>query len=129
MTPGELKRRAQQKNLLTSALFAKDNDKLVDVQVITLQQHLKELAYAEAWQHPYTDTSELCERADVLMSTKYHSAKEFVFIENNRIVVGVNADKIDDAAVDYALVLLSQIEKFELGVRTEIGELIHAYDT
>lgn len=121
---------------MTNALLPSYNSAFVDVQIITLRQHLKELAYTEAWQHTtavekcsHCGMSLLQEQADVLMSTKYHSAKEFVSIGDDAIVVGVNADKVDDTTIDHALVLLSRIEKFEPGVRTEMGELIHVYDT
>jgi len=130
LTPGELKQRAQHQNLLTNAVFAAENDDFVDVQIITLQQYLSELAYTEAWQHSDVidgNMSALQQRADDLMRTKYAHAKEFVQVDDNRIVVGVATDIVDDSTVDYVVDLLSEVQEFKAGVRTEIGDLIQVY--
>lgn len=86
-----------------------------DIQIVTLYSHCVELA-EEVLQ------KQGCWKPNVLENQKYLQSvlpqiecQEFVRVLNDRVVVGVDVDTIDDNAVTRALSLLVQVEKFEVG--------------
>lgn len=131
MSRGTLRRLARQKNLLTDlTLFAEsEQEDFSEVQVITLDQYVKELALEHALndfgRHQLiVDVDEVHDRVNFLVETEYTSAKEFVSIEEEAIRIGVDRSEIDDAAIDYALSLLIQVENFSPGQRSEFGKKV-----
>ena len=131
MPRGTLKRRANQKRLLADlTIFAElEREEFSDVQVITLNQYVREFALAQT----LTELDDIMfmgkpeainERVNFLVETKYTSAKEFVFIEEDIIRIGVNRSEVDDAAIDHALSLLIQVENFNPGERFEFGDKV-----
>lgn len=132
MPRGTLRRRANQKNLLAdlTLLAEAEREEFADVQVITLKQHVKELALEDALddfgRHQHiADVSEMHNRVNFLVETKYTSAKEFVLIEEDTIRIGVDKSEINDHAIDYALSLLIQVESFNPGERYEFGSEVN----
>ncbi len=131
MPRGTLRRLANQKNLLAdlTILAESEREEFADVQVITLSQYAKELALEqtldESDSYGYIENmKELHKRVNFLIETKYTSAKEFVLIEEDAIRIGVNRSEVNDAAVDYALSLLIQVETFNPGERFEFGDKV-----
>ena len=131
MPRGTFRRLANQKNLLAdlTILAESEREEFADVQVITLSQYAKELALeqtlGESDSSGYIENmKELHKRVNFLIETKYTSAKEFVLIEEDAIRIGVNRSEVNDAAVDYALSLLIQVENFNPGERFEFGDKV-----
>jgi len=131
MRRGELQKRANQKNLLSRALeLSSGPEDMMLVQIMTLKQWLKEEAYSEAWnsaEYPHKSVKLIAER---LLKTTYGKGKEFIKVTEDLLQVVVNADEINDNAVDKAIILLSEMEQITPGTRIEIGETInvkHSY--
>lgn len=128
MSRGTLRRLARQKNLLADlTIFAEsEQEEFSDVQVITLNQYVKELGLEQALDefNRHDSVDELNNRVNFLVETEYTSAKEFVSIEKEVIRIGVDKSEIDDAAIDYALSLLIQVESFSPGQRFEFGKKV-----
>lgn len=131
MSRGTLRRLARQKNLLTDlTIFAEsEQEEFSDVQIITLNQYVKELALDHALRDfadiMFTGKADAVnDRVNFLVETEYTSAKEFVSIEQEAIRIGVNRSEIDNAAIDYALSLLIQVENFSPGQRSEFGKKV-----
>jgi hypothetical protein len=129
MTKGTLKARAHQKNLLTNLtlLAEAEQEEFADVHVVTLKQHVKDLALEEALddfgRHQLVgQIQDMHDRVNFLLETKYTSAKEYVLIEQDAVRIGVNKSEIDDHAIDYALSLLIQVESFNPGEKYEFGD-------
>lgn len=119
-----------QKNLLADiTIFAElEQEEFSEVQIITLSQHLKELALEQALkdfdrlQKPGNAYRELHEHVNILRETKYTSAKEFVLVTQDSVQVAINKPTIDDDAIDYALSLLLQVSTFNPGDKYEFGK-------
>jgi len=131
MPRGTLRRLANQKNLLANLtlLAESEQEEFADVQVITLKQHVKELALEQALddfaRHGLiVKPEEMYERVNFLLETEYTSAKEFVLVEEDAIRIGVDRPEVNDAAIDYALGLLIQIENFDPGEKREFGDKV-----
>jgi len=132
MLKGTLKKIADQKNLLADlTIFAEsEQESFSEVQIITLKQHLKELALEKALNDfdergkPGNAYRELHEHVNNLRVTEYSSAKEYVLITQDSIQIGVNKSTIDDDAIDYALSLLLRIETFNPGEKYEFGKRV-----
>ncbi len=130
MSKGELKTLANQKNLLADlTIFAEsEQESFSEVQIITLKQHLKDLANEQAINEMNAASvscmTVMVNRSDELVETKYTSAKEYVLITENSIEIAVNTTLIDDSAIDYALSLLLQVETIQPGEKYEFGERV-----
>ncbi len=130
MSKGQLKTLANQKNLLADlTLFAEsEQETFSEVQIITLKQHLKDLAMEQAADEmdcsPISCGTILINRYDELVETKYTSAKEYVLITADSITIAVNTTLIDDSAIDYALSLLLQVETIQPGEKYEFGDKV-----
>ena len=130
MSKGELKTLANQKNLLADlTLFAeREQEAFSDVEIITLKQHLRDLASEQACREMDASLinclTTVIARVDDLVQTEYTSAKEFIVITQDSIQIGVNKSIIDDNAIDYALSLLLQIETFNPGDKHEFGKRV-----
>ena len=48
-------------------------------------------------------------------------AREFVAVEDDRVVVAVDSEKVDDIAIDRALEMLETIDDFSVGTSYEFG--------
>lgn len=125
---GDLFKKVQQRNWDVALSFAASQQDFCDVQVITLKQYLYDLAADEA-HNRHVDLNNIDSYIDYLVRTKYYSAREFVLVTHDKITVGINTDKVDDHAVDYAKTLLIQMQSFESGIQQEFGQEIKIYDT
>lgn len=120
---GDLRKKAQQRNLLHEFVLDVDADNVSDVEIITLQQHLKDHAVAEAWvANP--DPQTVDDTISQLLETKYNTAQEFVKVEPGRITIGVNSQSVDDNAVDRAMILMIQVDDITKQQTTTFGEAI-----
>lgn len=135
MPRGTLKRLASQKRLLADlTIFAElEREEFSDVQIITLKQYVNELAHEQALAELddlmfFGKPEAIIERVNFLIETEYTSVKEFVLIEEDVIRIGVDRSEVNDAAVDYALSLLIQIENFNPGERFEFGDKVKIND-
>ncbi len=123
-----LKKIANQNILLANLTkFAgSEHEAFSDVQIITLKQHLKDLATEQALNEMNASSvncyTTMINRSDDLVQTKYTSAKEYVLITENSIEIAVNTTVIDDSAIDYALGLLLQVETLNPGNKYEFGK-------
>lgn len=132
MSRGKLQSLANQKNLLADlTIFAEsEQESFSEVQIITLAEHLKELALEQAlndfdvWKKPGNAFRELHEHVNFLQDTKYTAAKEFVQINQDNVQIAVNKPTIDNSAIDYALSLLLQVESISPGNKHEFGKRI-----
>ena len=98
-----------------------------DVEIITLKQHLYDKAAEDAWKLT-SNIDDIDVFANWLVTTKYTHAKEFVSIGEDRITIGVNAEKIDNQTIEYALKMLSKIEHLKGFAAIEFGEMIEVYE-
>lgn len=110
------------------------NSPQTDIEIITLSQVMYEEASLEAWQDIVDEfeTNEpdeidryVDELADRLLHEKYAYAKEFIEITENRIRVGLNAERIGNREVDRACIMLLEVESFTPGTYLEFGEKVN----
>jgi hypothetical protein len=80
-----------------------------DIEVVTLSQYCYEQAAEEAWQYT-SDHFEVDQMAQELAQTKYTHQNEFITFNDNKIVIGVDRVAVDDAAIDYAMEMLSKVD-------------------
>ena len=128
MKRGTLKKNADSyKKLSNSILLGHlENEPFTDVEVVTLTQYARDCAFREVMDDP-TDASsyeDLLIEVENLLDTKFKEAHEFISIEDERIVIGVDVEKVDERAVDKALLLLVELETFEAGAFHVFGEPI-----
>lgn len=123
---GKLKRRANAYKRLTNSILlgSLEHEKLTNVHVVTLKQYAKDCATKDALADPDNISSyeALAVAVETLLETQYKEAHEFISIEEDRIIVGIDAFVIDDRAADKALLLLVELETFEPGSYHIIGD-------
>lgn len=98
-----------------------------DIEVITLQQYLYERATEDAWRLS-NHIDEVNIITSLLLASKYSFAKEFVSIENDRFIIGVNAEKVNRSMIKHAFDLLSQVDNLQDRGKIEFGETIEVYE-
>jgi hypothetical protein len=103
------------------------NDIFEPVEVITLQQYYKDKAYEEAWDHITFDPKnnlelKVEEMANKICAQKFAQKKEFVEIYKERVIIGINAEKITDLEITKAMAYLVSIDDFTPGEIYEFGE-------
>ncbi len=117
-------------------LFSLDVDEVLgdewgeikDIEIITLKQHLYDKASEDAWRLT-NDPDEVDIIINLLLSSKHTFAKEFVSIENDRFIIGVNRRIINRSAIKHAFDLLSKIECLQDKGKIEFGETIEIYES
>jgi hypothetical protein len=125
--PGELRRRAAQRDLLQEIVFNAETDETRDLEVITLRQHLRDQAINAVWEPGFELVGSIDESIEHLLNGSFTEAKEFVEITQNRIKVGIDAAEVTDDIVDRALVLLLQVDDITKEQIVEFGETRRVY--
>lgn len=99
-----------------------------DIEIITLKQHLREKAFNMVWR--VTDDLDKAEHVmEMLLKEKYTHSREFVDIGSDKIIVGVNANKINTGAIKQAFDLLSRISDLSEEKIHIFGGLIEVNET
>ena len=128
MERGTLASRANAFRKITNAtlLGSLENEEFTDVEVVTLKQYARDCAHREIMESNVCVLSyeDLEVKVEDLLEQKYTSAKEFISIEESKIVVGINADKVDQRITDKALLMLVEIEDFTPGTFLTFGDPI-----
>jgi len=123
--PGELRKRARQKNILNDAMQLMDHQGLADIEILTLTQWVKEKAYDAAWAVE-SDVSKI-ERKAILLQPSMTLVREFVQVDNERIKVGVNSEEVDERAIYKAICMITQVTNITNKQFTEFGEEVKVY--
>ena len=111
-----------------SDILGEDWGELKDIEVLTLKQHLYDRASEQAWR--MCDDAEKVDRIiESLMRHEYSKAREFVSIEEDKFVIGVNAPIINKKSIKRAFDLLSNLREISVRRRVEFGELIKVNET
>jgi hypothetical protein len=108
---GELKKIAQQ--------YHDKVDDNVEIQIITLQQWLYEKTLDTVYN--ITDFAHITK----LIERHHPQIREFVDIDTDKIVIGINAEKINNDNVNNALSLLTSIEDLKKVKKYEFGQSIN----
>lgn len=132
MPKGTLGIRARQQKLLSELTLYADaeHEEFAEVQVITLQQRAKDLAFEQIMREVNVDIEpqqKVQQRVAELAQSEYApSLREFVLIQQDKIRIGIDRDQIDDRAIDYALTLLLHVDSYNPGDLFEFegGELV-----
>lgn len=90
-----------------------------DIEIITLNQYLEDLAATEAWTMT-NNVNEIDNLIDKLRKITHNHANEFIDIQPHKIVIGLNCDEIHKETIEYAINLLAQIEDLEDCKRIEL---------
>ena len=133
---GELSRRANPHNFRWPELVflaEAEREPFADVRVITLYSHCEDLAMEKIIDecqnnHPIFTTpdsprSKLWVKENLPFVISTIQAREFIEIFPNEVVVAVDAEVVDDAAVDRALEMLETVEEFTVGTNFQFGSL------
>lgn len=113
---GELKKKAHLYETIPNMLLlaASDDNDWSQIEIVTLKQHAIDQANEEAWRHTPLTLKKTENLANSLVKT-FSKTKEFVLVREDDILVGVDSDAVDDAAVDKALLMLIEMDSFEIG--------------
>lgn len=114
-------------------LAAAEHEPFADVRIVTLYSHCEDLAMQKLIDecqpnHPIFITPD-SPRTKSWVSQNLPgklsaiTVREYIEIFNSEVVVGVDADIIDDAAVDRALEMLETVEEFTVGTYFQFGSL------
>lgn len=112
ISKGELQRRTFKKNLFTKHTEITSDEECFLVSIITLNEWLHEQATDKAWQsidgRTFTDISSITSNAEKLRQSEFTHAQEFVKIEHpNNIIIGIDAEQINNKALDTAVDMLA----------------------
>ena len=123
---GELKKRREAYKLFPelAILASSEKEQWTEVEIITLKQYAKDLAFQKAWDdNPQAASLEYIEeQANQHLNNEFNNLTEFVEIQEKKIIVGISADKVDDFAVDKAYMFLLEIEDFSPGIKIEFEQ-------
>lgn len=117
----ELQRKSQLYDILPNLIFLAASNKSelwTDIEVVTLKQHAKDQATLKASDSDYKTLEELDALIDNLYNEEFKNTKEFIEVNADKIVVGLNCDQIDDTSIDKAILKLSELKSFEVGMIT-----------
>ena len=112
-------------NQLPDAVLLADaeQEEFVDLEIITLNAYLKELAYDHAYHVAIDpDMSKVEAHANELLEYGIITAKEFVEVQKKKIRVAIDVEIVDDRAMDEAVLRLMELDEFTIGKRLEFGE-------
>lgn len=124
---GTLKKRAEAYKKINNSILlgSLENEDLTDVEVVTLHQYARDCAYKRVLESRAVSSYEDIQiQIEDLLATSFGEAKEFISVEKERITIGVDAERVDDRAVDKALLLLIELEDFSVGSHHTFGETI-----
>lgn len=113
---GHIKRRSDDLNLVSSAVFAasiNSQELWTDVHIVTLHEWALGLARDIASDNA-TTLDELTPLTNELATTKFNIQRQFVQVTPTSIIVGVDAPVIDDQAITCATLMLGSIEDFSI---------------
>ena len=105
-----------------------ENDKTLQVHVITLKAYLAELALERALNEQIDDLMQVTNRIQQLLDTELTNAREFVEVTPDYVRVGINCDLIDDDAIMQAFRMMTKLPSFLPGTTIELGQLIQVYE-
>lgn len=129
MERGTLASRANAFRRATNAtlLGSLEGEEFTDVEVVTLKQYARDCAHQEIMESSTCILSyeDLQVKVEELLEQKYKSAKEFISIEDGKIIVGLNVDKVDNRATDMAMMKLIELEDFTPGTFLTFGDPIN----
>lgn len=103
-------------------------EEIRDIEIMTLKQYLYEKASEDAWRLT-NDIDEVDIIIDLLLTSKHSYSKEFVAIQNDKFIIGINAIAVDRKSIKHAFNLLSRIEDLSDLGKVEFGEIIEVYET
>lgn len=116
---GTLRARARSNNLITEAVLLASSyadESWADIEIITLNQHARDQAIESlADKVLYTLDHSMEDQIRTLTKIFLLSACEFVRFDDNKIVIAVDRDVVDDDAIDHALHLLTRMDSFDPG--------------
>lgn len=115
---GELKKRANAHRILSDITFlaASETEEWASIEVVTLKQHAKDIATSLAWEQlPSSSLNEIEDLVQTLIQKNNYAPKEFVQVLRDKILIGVNDDVVNDDTIDKALLLLIEMDSFEVG--------------
>lgn len=124
---GTLKKRADAYKKINNTIIlgSLENEDLTDVEVVTLSQYARDCAYKQVMEtcdvQSYEDIQIQIEN---LLGTSFNEAQEFISVDNERVTVGIDAERVDDKTVDKAMLLLIEVEDFSQGSYYTFGEPI-----
>lgn len=131
MKRGTLADRANAHNRFTNAtlLGSLEGEDFRDVEIVTLKQYARDCAHREILDTNMVVLSyeDLEIKVQDLVEREYNMGKEFISIEDERILVGLNVDKVDNHAVDKATLMLVEIEEFTSGTFLTFGDPIKLF--
>lgn len=128
---GELARRANPHNFRWPELVflaEAEREPFADVRIITLYSHCEELAYTKMLDQLEGTVSNIDfdkpqYRTQLRELIPTFDVREFIEIFPTEVLVAVDSDTVDDAAVDRALEMLETIEDFSVGINFQFGSL------
>lgn len=129
MSRGELKKRAGVGTLLPELTFlaAADggNEDWTDIEIVTLKQHAKDQAMKSAWKHPKVKTTiDADNKIQQLLQDQFRTSREFVEVQKEKILIGVNCEVVDDNVTDRALMMLIEMDDFTPGNTRLFGDQV-----
>lgn len=81
-----------------------------EIEIVTLNQHAVDTATNNILTNLRSTTNVPSAISSELKKQQYQTAREFVDLSNDKIIIGIMSDKIDDNAEDRATQLLMQVK-------------------
>jgi hypothetical protein len=116
----------QQRLVDITLLGASDkNEVWTNMEVITLFQHAKDQAQDIVWDTitPHS-ISTLNQQIHDLIKTRFNIQQEFVEIQQDKILVGINCGVVDDDVIDKAYYYACNLISFNVGTKQFFGKKI-----
>ena len=96
----------------------------IDIHIVTLRAYCREVIYDMAFNQAAGDIDKVYEIARDIMKAGSVGVKEFVEVSNNKIIIAINVDKITSQTENDALMLLTEVDNIEEGVKQEFGDIV-----
>lgn len=106
-----------------SDILGEDWGDLRDIEILTLKQHQYDRASEQAWRI-CGDVNKVDQVIESLLRHEFRYAREFVTVEEDKFVIGVNAPKINKKSIKHAFDLLSNIREIDVRRTIEFGERV-----
>jgi len=124
---GELKKRAVGNDTISDMIIlgaSEDEEEWSPIEVVTLKQHARDQATTIAWNDLSVTPTTADARIDTIARAQFHTLQEFVQVLDDKILIGVNCDTVDDNAIDKAMLMLIDVPDFTAGTYLTFGDKI-----
>ncbi len=91
----------------------------INVEILTLLQHARDCAFLQVVDTQVGEATyeTIQTKTEKMLCNNHIDYREFISIETDNIIIGIDSDTIDEAAINKAVSLLNEVTDFSEGIQ------------